>query len=70
MGVCVSEVALIGEFAPHGDLYGLLYHKKEVALSWEFALCAAMNIAEGMQHLHSLCPPLLHRDLKSPNILV
>jgi serine/threonine protein kinase len=30
----------------------------------------AVDIAEGMAFLHSLNPPLLHRDLKSPNILV
>jgi len=30
----------------------------------------AMDVAEGMQFLHNTTPPILHRDLKSPNILV
>ena len=30
----------------------------------------ASDIAAGMAHLHSRSPPLLHRDLRSPNILV
>ncbi len=30
----------------------------------------ALDIAAGMNFLHSLSPPLLHRDVKSPNILI
>lgn len=28
------------------------------------------DIAEGMQYMHNLEPALIHRDLKSPNILL
>jgi serine/threonine protein kinase len=28
------------------------------------------SVARGMQYLHSRQPPILHLDLKSPNILV
>lgn len=31
---------------------------------------AAVSVARGMAYLHSRQPPILHKDLKSPNILV
>jgi len=39
-------------------------------LPWSLRLQYAADAAEGMQYLHSRNPPLLHRDLKSLNILV
>jgi hypothetical protein len=33
-------------------------------------LLQALDAAKGMLYLHSHSPPLLHRDLKSPNLLV
>ena len=30
----------------------------------------AFDAAKGMQYLHSRQPPIIHRDLKSPNLLV
>ena len=36
----------------------------------ELRLRIALDIAKGMKYLHSLSPPIIHRDLRSPNIFV
>ena len=38
--------------------------------NWELRMRIAMDVAKGMRHLHSLSPPIIHRDLRSPNIFV
>jgi serine/threonine protein kinase len=35
-----------------------------------FALKTLANVAQGLQFLHGAAPPLLHCDLKSPNVLI
>jgi serine/threonine protein kinase/GTPase SAR1 family protein len=64
-------LAMVMELIPHGDLYKYL-NNKEVAgkLSWAMRLRIAWDIAKGMSFLHATDPPLLHRDMKSPNILM
>ena len=69
LGVCIENHCLLMEFAPAGDLYSLLYNS-DILLSWKFIIKVATDISIAMNHLHSNSPPLFHRDLKSPNILV
>ncbi len=33
-------------------------------------LLMALDIARGMHYLHTCKPPIVHRDLKTPNLLV
>ena len=40
------------------------------SISWLLRLKIACDIASGMAYLHSLDPPLSHRDLRSPNVCV
>lgn len=40
------------------------------ALDWPRRLAMALDAAKGMNYLHSSDPPVIHRDLKSPNLLV
>ncbi len=37
---------------------------------WGFVLARSLDIARGMRFLHSFQPPIVHRDLKSPNVLL
>lgn len=39
-------------------------------LTWSRRLYMALDAAKGMLYLHSQSPPVLHRDLKSANLMV
>lgn len=39
-------------------------------LDWRRRLKLALDAAKGMHYLHTRQPPVLHRDLKSANLLV
>ena len=39
-------------------------------MSWEIRKRLALDIAKGMNYLHSFSIPIIHRDLKSLNILI
>ena len=41
-----------------------------LALDDKRRLRMALDVARGMNYLHSCRPPIVHRDLKSPNLLV
>ena len=43
---------------------------RQLTSSLELRLKVAVDVAKGMRHLHSLSPPIIHRDLRSPNIFV
>mmetsp|Transcript_19776 Transcript_19776/g.27601 ORF Transcript_19776/g.27601 Transcript_19776/m.27601 type:complete len:666 (+) Transcript_19776:74-2071(+) len=51
------------------DLWTLLNNPKE-KLEWKQKIDMALDIARGMNFLHNLKPPLVHRDLKSQNVLI
>jgi len=39
-------------------------------IDWSLRLRIAKDIAKGVAFLHRCSPPILHHDLKSPNVLV
>ena len=63
-----NELYILTEYMPFGNLTNLI-EKSE--LDWKLKLTIAIDIANGMNYLHTLKPyPLVHRDLKTSNILV
>ena len=57
---------LVLEYLSRGDLGTILRNTQIPIRELQFAL----DIAKGMQFLHNLSPPQVHRDLKSNNLLV
>eukprot|EP01006_Ploeotia_vitrea_P042471 TRINITY_DN66630_c1_g2_i1.p2 TRINITY_DN66630_c1_g2~~TRINITY_DN66630_c1_g2_i1.p2 ORF type:complete len:545 (-),score=68.93 TRINITY_DN66630_c1_g2_i1:1843-3477(-) len=51
------------------NLYEYLHEKKHNP-SWALRLRWVRDLARGMNYLHSLQPPVVHRDLKSLNVLL
>ncbi|KAJ8471503.1 hypothetical protein OPV22_025846 [Ensete ventricosum] len=62
---------LVYEYMPNGSLGDLLHSSKGGLLDWPMRLKIAMDAAEGLSYLHHDCvPPIVHRDVKSNNILL
>lgn len=64
------DLQALFEFAEHGDLRSFLAEPSMIR-SWtptKFQL--AVDMAEALVYVHSFAPPLVHRDLKTRNVLV
>eukprot|EP01132_Coremiostelium_polycephalum_P001332 gene1332-1678_t len=72
IGFTLHPFTMVMEYIDCGDLHKFLHSSAGDVLNdnWGLILKLAMDIARGMDFLHSVTPPLLHRDLKSPNILL
>eukprot|EP01103_Thecamoeba_quadrilineata_P007901 TRINITY_DN17723_c0_g1_i1.p1 TRINITY_DN17723_c0_g1~~TRINITY_DN17723_c0_g1_i1.p1 ORF type:complete len:1221 (-),score=174.69 TRINITY_DN17723_c0_g1_i1:174-3554(-) len=68
-GFCLDPWCLVTEYLPHGNLYDFLHNPKN-ELDWHLRLRISHDIAKGCAFLHNCSPPVIHRDLKSPNILL
>ncbi|XP_050366032.1 protein kinase STUNTED-like isoform X2 [Argentina anserina] len=78
LGFCCEGNVLLSvhDFSPKGSLEENLHvdaakNKGKPVLSWEVRFKAAVGIAEALNYLHNDCsPPVIHRDVKSSNILL
>jgi len=65
---------LVYEFMAHGSLYQHLHGKDpnlKKRLNWARRVTIAVQAARGIEYLHGYaCPPVIHRDIKSSNILI
>ncbi|XP_062159246.1 probable serine/threonine-protein kinase SIS8 isoform X3 [Alnus glutinosa] len=63
------NLSIVTEFLPRGSLYRLI-HRPNNQLDERKRLRMALDAARGMNYLHNCSPVIVHRDLKSPNLLV
>ncbi len=65
-----GNTCILTEYCSGGTLFKLLHESPGVALSWRQRHKMALDVARGMNSLHSYKPPIVHRDLKSLNLLM
>ena len=74
LGCCfeVEFPMLVYEFVPGGTLFDLIHGRKgRKPISFWLSLRIAQEVADALAYLHSYaCPPVLHKDVKTPNILL
>ncbi|KAI5068274.1 hypothetical protein GOP47_0016619 [Adiantum capillus-veneris] len=63
--------SIVTEYLPRGSLFRLIHRAgAREMLDERRRIRMALDVARGMNYLHRLSPPIVHRDLKSPNLLV
>ncbi|XP_078038049.1 mitogen-activated protein kinase kinase kinase 7 [Augochlora pura] len=71
-GACTKNpVCLVMEYAEGGSLYNVLHCNPQPQYTAGHAMSWALQCARGVAYLHNMKPkPLIHRDLKPPNLLL
>jgi serine/threonine protein kinase len=68
-GVVLSpKYCIVMEFMAKGSLHQVLHSTEP--LSWRLRYKIGLDISKGLSYLHSRHKPILHRDLKSANVLL
>ncbi|KAL6660733.1 hypothetical protein ACP70R_001768 [Stipagrostis hirtigluma subsp. patula] len=76
LGCCADagERVLVYEFMANGTLHDQLHSRNPLApplASWRGRLAIALDAARGIEYMHVYAvPPIIHRDVKSANILL
>lgn len=63
------NLSIVTEFLPRGSLFRIL-HRPNCQIDEKRRIKMALDVARGMNCLHTSTPTIVHRDLKSPNLLV
>jgi len=80
IGICAKPLCFIMEMVPYGSAWSAMAEARkppgersgcgEAMSKLEYRIRVAQDTCKGLHYLHSLTPPLVHRDLRSPNILL
>ncbi|KAK1294607.1 putative receptor protein kinase CRINKLY4 [Acorus calamus] len=75
LGYCEEggERLLVYEYMANGSLHQHLHHARKggECFDWVRRVTIAVQAARGIEYLHGYaCPPVIHRDIKSSNILI
>eukprot|EP00928_Gymnodinium_smaydae_P027917 TRINITY_DN21436_c0_g2_i4.p1 TRINITY_DN21436_c0_g2~~TRINITY_DN21436_c0_g2_i4.p1 ORF type:complete len:465 (+),score=132.20 TRINITY_DN21436_c0_g2_i4:63-1397(+) len=69
-GVSLNPFCVINEFCAGGHVFDLVHNTQSFQLTWEQRYRMLRDVALGMDYLHQFSPQIIHRDLKSPNLLL
>lgn len=71
LGACTKapNFAIVLEYCTRGSLWSTIQNL-EIPLSWDERRRFALDTAKGVNYLHMCNPPIIHRDLKSLNLLI
>lgn len=61
---------LVLEYCAGGSLFELLHNCWHIPISWKQRVKMLLDTASAEEHLHTFDPPIIHRDLKSLNLML
>ena len=70
-GEMMTQIGMVIELAEGGDLMDFYMEKRKGReYSFKVALKIALGAARGLAHMHSMPTPVVHRDIKSGNVMI
>ncbi|MBN3276551.1 TNI3K kinase, partial [Polyodon spathula] len=72
VGACLedpSQFAIVTQYVSGGSLFSLLHEQKRI-IDLQSKLIIATDVAKGMEYLHNLTQPIIHRDLNRFSLLI
>ncbi|KAL0722767.1 hypothetical protein Bca4012_037366 [Brassica carinata] len=73
LGYCNEgdKLAVIYEYMANGNLKQHISENSPTVFSWEDRLGIAVDVAQGLEYLHTGCtPPIIHRNVKCTNVFL
>jgi tRNA A-37 threonylcarbamoyl transferase component Bud32 len=64
------DLFMVLEWMARGSLSSILLDDLSTEISWEQRLKWGLDVARGIEYLHSLKPKIIHRDLRCDNVMV
>ncbi|KAK7301134.1 hypothetical protein RJT34_11995 [Clitoria ternatea] len=72
LGFCTDQTnkLIVVEYMSNGSLFEILHSAGNRPPGWNRRVRFAVQVAKAVQFLHSSEPPVIHRDIKSSNVLI